>query len=170
MRPIIALLLAVAIIGGMKWFLSATAERQVQRSQPVVVEAIGDFELDVQLTFDAGPDPFAVATSDGEDAPSLIIEHKGATVLRETEAIPAGKVLRPKVTGLVAGVNEFFIASTPQDTTSMTPAAVRVRVLRDGLPIAKSWIDAEPGERIEGIVRVTVPGAIQDDHDHETNE
>ena len=170
MRPILALLLAVAIIGGMKLFLAATGDKNVQRNQPVVVEAIGDFELDVQLTFDAGPDPFSVVTNDDDPAPSLIIEHQGKTVLKKTGAVPAGEILHPKVSGIVAGVNEFYIAATPQDSGSLVPGAIRVRVIRDGVPIGKSWIDAEPGERIEGVVKINVPGQIDVDHKEAENK
>ncbi len=170
MRPILALLLAVAIIGGMKLFLAATEENKVQSSQPVVVAAMGDFELDIQLTFNAGPDPFSVTSSDDKESPSLIVEHQGKTVLQKTGTVSAGEVLRPKVSGIVAGVNEFYIAATPQDTGSLVPGAVRVRVIRDGVPIAKSWIDAEPGERIEGVVRIDVPGKIDDGNERENGD
>ena len=61
---------------------------------------------------------------------------------------------------MVAGQNEFFVQAAPQDTTTARARAVRVRILRDGNPLADETLWSEPGEVVQGAVLVHVPAWV----------
>ena len=167
MRPVFALLVAISILGGIKFYMEVRP-----RSQPVSVEiqqrmAKGQFAVEVTLSFDAGPDPFALDVS---DAPSVLVRLAGADVLRRQDNVPAGQLLRvDDVTGVVAGDNEFLIQATPQAGADRAHA-LRVRVLRDGNPIAQSTLWSEPGDPVAGVIVVDVPDQFESPHQHDHAE
>jgi hypothetical protein len=89
-----------------------------------------------------------------------------------------------------AGRNEFYIKATPaepdretdefalDESPSSRPVsrAVRVRILRDGVPIGDQTLWSEPGQPVEGVAAVEVEPAPSDptvdrqsEHDHETH-
>ena len=158
MRPLLALILAMAILAGMQWFLAAGRSTVAENAVRAEIAAIGDFQLEVLLLFDAGPDVF----SGDSNAASLLVEYQGKEVLRKTESLAAGTRLLPRVEGLVVGMNELYVSATPEDPAARVPGAIRIRILRDGIALAKSWIDGEPGERVEGTCTVVIPGQPTD--------
>ena len=113
------------------------------------------FSVEVTLTFDAGPDAFALNLS---DAPSVLVQLRGTDLLRRQDAVAAGdQLLIEDVSGIVTGNNEFFVQVTPRDLTSPVARAVRVRVLRDEMALADETLWSEPGEVVRGAVVVAVP-------------
>ena len=165
MRPFLVVLLTVAVLGGTKWFIDS--------HQPVddgpslqLIQAPGDFTVEVTLSFDAGPDEFSL---DETDAPSLLLQLNGVEVLRRADTIPAEESpLRiQSVDGLVVGRNEFYLEVSPADTSSIQPRAVRVRVFKDGTPIAKETLWPEPGDVIQGTIALEVVSESEDESDDE---
>jgi hypothetical protein len=88
--------------------------------------------------------------------------------LRVDEPISAGApVVVEHVSGIVAGANEFFVEAQPGDDALGAAHALRVRVLRDGNPIAEQTLWSEPGLPVRGTVRIDIPSAVTEDgHDH----
>ena len=163
MRPLAAILLAVLILGSVKAYQlfesSLPAPVSVAQAQ---VSAAGQFSVDLTLTFDAGPDDFALAPL------SALVELQGRELYRSRERIPEGRaIVVEDVAGVVEGVNSFFIKIAPAEADSTRQRAVRVRVLRDGVSIAEETLWSEPGAAVEGIVQVGVPPTRSDaPHEH----
>ena len=65
MRPIFVLLMSIGLLFGMNWFLglnpagSGHSHRELQ-----VIEAPGEYAVDLTISFDAGQDEFALDVSD----------------------------------------------------------------------------------------------------------
>lgn len=152
MRPFAAILLAVLIFGSVK------AYTLFENSLPSPVDpsrapdrAAGRFSIDVTLTFDAAPDDFAL------EPHSVLIELQGRELFRSRERMPAGSpIVLEDVEGIVEGVNSFFVKVAPADSDFTSQRAVRVRVLRDGMPISAETLWSDPGAAVEGIVNVQV--------------
>ena len=166
MRPALAVILVAAILGGLQGYMSLRDRLGPPPAQEVETSAAGIFTLDLTLTFDAGPDPFAL---DVDNAPSLLVEFRGQEMLRETGNVPAGQpiVIAP-VRDVVQGKNEFFVKAVPADSNADVSRAVRVRILRDGQPISDSTLWSEPGLPVQGKVDLVVPAsaAPSDAHEH----
>ena len=166
MRPILAILVAVTILGGLSLYMSVRRSAWAGRSTPVIEIAPGRFDVEVTLTFEAGPDPFALSAT---DAPSLSVLLAGTELLRETDTIESGKRQTIQdVQGLEVGTNEFLVQANPADTSGDLSRALRVRILRDLIPVADQTIWSEPGQRVEGVILVDLTsdtGLHTDGHD-----
>ena len=166
MRPILALFIAVCVLAGLGIYL------QVIQSQPLPIEfdqeedpASGVFSLELTLSFDAGPDPFAFEAG---TAPSVLIQFKGEDVYRKSEPV-AGEhpiIIRP-IDGVVPGANEFFLQVSAEDQSSSASRAARLRILRDDTVVADHTVWSEPGLPVEGSVTLIVDEPVgHDPHDH----
>ena len=154
MRPLLALSVASLILGGLWLYMTFRPQPALAIAEPETA-AEGRVDIELTLTFDAGPDAFAL---DVTDAPTLLVQLRGKDVLRRTDPILAGAQLRVEaVSGLVTGINEFFVQATPQDTAAPVARAVRVRILRNGYPMAEQTLWSEPGELVQGVVVVEIP-------------
>jgi hypothetical protein len=160
-RLIAAALISAVILGGLTLFLNrrdlraeAGAPREVQR-------AAGTFSMDVTLSFSpASEDPFALVTDDAEKKPSVIVQLNGKQILATSEAIPAGESIAvADVSGVVVGENEVLVEADPPLEDANRAHAVRVRVLRDGSPIAEETSWSEPGTRLVARMQLNVPEA-----------
>ena len=159
MRPLSAIAVVILILGGVQFYMSQrpTVVRQVADEE---VQAGGDFSLDITLTFDAGPDAFAL---DVNDAPSLLVLFRGNELIRETELVSAGEVVTvEKIDNVVNGQNEFFVQATPADSDALLARALRIRILRDGQVISDSSLWSEPGETIQGTLLLELSLAEED--------
>lgn len=158
MRPLSVLLLSIALLLGMNWFLGlnpagdhAHAHRELQ-----VIEAPGDFAVDLTVSFDAGPDEFALDLSD--DSPSLILQLNGKEIMSRSGSVSASEspFRIDSVEGISIGANDFFIQASPKNLAS-AGNCVRVRVLRDNAAVADKTIWSVQGEIVQGTVRLEVP-------------
>ncbi len=170
MRPLLALLLCLAIFGTVGGYLRLSEEvrqRTVQGQDAQHVEiATGKFSVEVTLTFDAGG-ASAFALEPTEET-SLLVLFQGRELIRSKESIAAGTPLRVEdIQGITSGMNEFYLEAHPSDQASPMTHAVRVRVLRDGHPIADETLWSEPGLPVRGTVRLDAAldaSANMDDH------
>jgi hypothetical protein len=151
MRPLLAFLTVITILGGLQLYMLYRPQRTAVVGEQPEQRALGRFQVELTLTFDAGPDEFAL---DRSDAPTLLVRLRGQDVMRRTEPVEAVEQVVADVAGLVAGRNEFFVQATPRETTAERARAVRVRVLRDGTPIADQTLWSEPGELVQGALLV----------------
>lgn len=162
MRLIAAVVISSLILGGLGLFI----EKRDRRSASDVVErrieaAEGKFSVDVTLSFSpATSDPFAVATERAEKKPVVVVRLNGSDLLSALEAPPAGELISiEKVDGVNIGENEFLVEADPPLSEANRAHAVRVRVLRDGQPIAEQTTWSEPGTRLVARFRLNVPAA-----------
>jgi hypothetical protein len=153
-RPVFALLVAVIILGGLQLYMTIRPQPSGRMAAQDELAARGRFSVEITLTFDAGPDAFSLDVS---DAPAVLVQLRGVDLLRRQEEVLAGdQVVIDDVSGLVEGKNEFFVQATPSEVAHVA-RAVRVRVLRDGIPLADETLWAEPSEIVRGAVVVEVP-------------
>jgi hypothetical protein len=168
MRPLLAVAVSVVILGGMALYM----QRRPQTGSVVVErKAEGVYSLEITLSFDAGPDEFALSA---DDQPSVLVKFRDSELLKLTDRIPAGEpIVIERVEGIVAGPgaagrNEFYVAATPAESGANVSRALRVRVLRDGEPVADQSLWSEPGWPVQGTVELHVvadhAGAPHDDH------
>ena len=167
MRPLVAILIAVFVIGGVHTFLKATGNYDVKSTTAVDVgqlAARGTFAVDITLTFDAEADSFFA------DEPTSLLVRLGQTeLLARADFVPAGTpLLIDPVPNIVQGRNEFYIQVIPRSEAEARSHAVRVRVLRDGQTIADETLWAEPGDPVTGRIVIDVPARAggEDSHGH----
>lgn len=168
MRPLLSLTIAVVVLGGLRWYMQVRDRFRVHDISSGESVAAGVFSVELTLTFNAGPDPFGL---DRDNATAVEVMFRGQPLLRETGTVEAGTplVVSP-VQGVVEGPNEFFVSATPLDENTGLAHALRVRILRDGVPIAEQTLWSAPGQPVRGPVAVSVarePNESTETHGHE---
>lgn len=176
MRPLLALVLSVVIVGTVFVYLVFVNNLPPHQVKQVVDEpASGHFRLELTLTRDAEPDAF--------EATSLVVslpQQGDRELFRREEAISCAEpIVIDFLTGFLVGENELFIqvgvgdvdfASAGAREVVLQPAAVRVQLFRDRLLLAEETLWASPGEPIQGKVLIDVPSLKAEDknknHDH----
>lgn len=165
MRPLLAVLVNVAVFGGMALYISLQEEPAPQQAAPEQAEAAGSFALEIVTTFGAEPDPFDLP-GDNENAAALVVNFRGQEILRWTERIAAGEPVRVEpLEGIKVGENEFFITAKPPLDQSNRAHAIRVRILKDGAPLVEKTIWSEPGHPVAGIVELPIASKHVDEKD-----
>lgn len=157
MRLVLVAVLTIGLLVGTKWFLGANAsQHNHDHAGVLLIQASGEYTVDVTLTFDAGPDEFSL--EDVGDAPSLVVQMNGGEVLRRTETILAAEspLQIPAIEGVIVGTNEFFVQASPSDMSSLQPLSARVRIQRDGNVVADQTIWSEGGDILQGTVSLEV--------------
>jgi hypothetical protein len=156
MRPAIAVLIWLIIIGGLSAYMH---KRETIRpgSTYEVQEASGNFAVEITTTFDVEPDPFALRTDSGTAAPAMLVRINGQDVLRQAEKVERGMPIRLEpVPALIQGHNELYIeANPPMDQTAQS-LAMRVRVFQGNQPVADQSIWSEAGSKIAAALPVEI--------------
>ena len=161
MRPFLAAAVAIAILGGLQFYMSSRPA-PVNNQRPPEVLAEGKFDVRLTLTFDAGPDPFAF---DSSQAASVVVLFEGEDLLRLTEHVNAGTMSVEDVAGIDAGRNEFFVEAVPKGTTNLVSRGIRIQVFRDGVMVGDQSLWSDPGAPVAGTIVIDVPkssGAVND--------
>ena len=162
MRPLLAIIVVFAILGGLQGYLSSRPTPKTW-SEPEQQKARGKFEIKITLTFDAGPDPFSF---DATEAPSLLAQFKGEPILKRTDEIASGTIVESEISSIVAGQNEFFISVSPKNSDTYAARAIRVQITRDSPLIAEKSIWSEPGGPVGGTVLIDVdPRKVDQSHE-----
>jgi hypothetical protein len=182
MRPFFALIVVLTTLGLAalySYFVETLPTRP--NSENVLLVAEGKFDVEITLTFDANADTAFVI-----DPTSVLVRLEGKDLINSSKAFTAGRpVIAKDVADVKVGPNEFWVEVHAGDTTDegadafaieldeptgeenvAVARAVRVRILRDGIPIAEQTLWSEPGQPVEGKVSVVVPVAEVPDHDH----
>jgi hypothetical protein len=168
MRILLSLAIWVVFAGGVALFTSRRDARGPVESY-ARAPAKGIFAVEVTASFAAEPDPFALDTGK-EKAAGLVVRVNGVEVLRATHVTP-GKALRAEpVPAVLEGKNELFVEASPPPDQLNRSHAIRIRVLRDGEPVAEKTLWSEPGTPVAAVFPLDVPAsapAEKDDHrDH----
>lgn len=154
MRPISALLVVVFILGGMQVYMTARRQPVAVTPNLVPVAATGDFDLEVSLTFAAGPDEFALNAAKSH---ALLVQLKGDTVLRREDRVAADEVVSvAAIQGITLGDNEFYLEAIPENPDDAASRALRIRVLRNEQLLGETILWAPPGQVVQGTAVVTV--------------
>ncbi len=163
-RLLAAALVSTLILGGLSLFIDRRDPRaDIDVTPRAARVAEGKFSLDVTLSFSpASDDPFALFTKNAEKKPTLVVQLNGHQVLATRDAVPAGELITvPDVSGVGVGDNEILVEADPPLEDANRSHAVRVRVLRDGQPIAEQTSWSEPGTRLVARMRLNVPEVKQ---------
>lgn len=157
MRPLIVVILAVLVLSGTKWLIdfNAAASAGRQHGELQLIQAPGETYIEVTMTFDVGPDEFAL---DLVDAPSLLVNMNGREVLLRTDSISAfeSPIVVGPIEGVIVGINEFFVQASPSSLDELKPRAIRVRIIRDGNTMADKSIWPALGDIVQGTVSLEV--------------
>ncbi len=171
MRVIVTpLLIWVIGIGGLSLYMHTrqvvgtqeNAEMRVQRTPE------GTFGLDITLSFTAQPDSFGIKTDETEKPTSLLVRLNGKEILRRHDEVAAGSpVLVEPVRGLVDGVNEFYVESSPPSGEAPRAQAVRLRCFRDGKELIEHTDWTEASGNISAAFSINLRTDPQGDGSHE---
>ncbi|MEX0792813.1 MAG: hypothetical protein WD045_06725 [Pirellulaceae bacterium] len=158
MRLVVALFTSALILLASWLYLKAAERPPTLNLDSESSASAPTLRIELELTFAAGPDPFA---ENLDDAPSLVVSSEGKTLLRMEESIAAGqRLIIDDLAGFKAGPRELLIEATPQDPTSAAPRAVRVSVYRTDRdrPLTTEILWSAPGSsKVDGVVAVTLP-------------
>jgi hypothetical protein len=170
MRPLLAVALVLLILGSVWGYLAFVSNVPLTTYDTASREAEGVFTVEVTLTFDAALDAFTV---DPKASP-LEVRLRGRNLIEGRDPFRGGvPIVISPVEGIVeghgnqAGRNDFTIYAVPkppeQDDFAVDAAAapqlahaVRVRILRDGQPVADQTIWSDPGQPVQGNITLTV--------------
>jgi hypothetical protein len=162
-RIVIAAALAIVILGGLKVYITLRERLTTAAPQIVTHTATGKYDVEVTLSFDAGPNEFSL---NPDEAPALVVGLGARELLRRTDPVPAGAVTIENVEGLAVGANELFVSAWPRDGASTAPRAARVRVFQDGRLLAERTLWSEPGQPVRGPIPITIgPAPKLNSHD-----
>jgi hypothetical protein len=169
MRPVLAVVIWIVLVGGLGLYVrSHEAVKTAQSFQSTLAQ--GAYALEITPTFAAEPDPFALRTEEGEAPPALIVKLNGRELVKLTERVEAGApIMIEPLKGLVEGSNEVYLEANPPIKETGRSNAVRVRVLRDGIPVSDRSFWSVQGSKIATTMLVNaapVESQEEDGHAH----
>jgi hypothetical protein len=165
-RPILAILVWVLILGGVAGYIQTRQERPaVGAFQPAA--AAGRFTLEFVSTTELEPDPFGIRASPDNAPTSFVLKINGQQVLAKNDRLEAGIPLRlENVSGLSEGQNELYLEANLPLESANRAHAYRVTIKRDGETIAEQTLWSEPGLRLATSLSLNIPSA---DHEAKTD-
>jgi len=170
-RFILVALIWILCVGGVAFYMHARdADRETRTAGTAVApeSAKARYKLELTLTFDAQPDPFALSTDDSQSpsVASVRINDTPAAVLTEGTA-PGEPWVKEDIPGIVVGTNELFLEATPPLEDPGIRHGIRVRLLENGQTVADRTFWNEGGSKVTGTLRFEIaPKKNEDDHDH----
>ncbi|MBI5569320.1 MAG: hypothetical protein HY914_05180 [Desulfomonile tiedjei] len=169
MRPLVAALIWLILLGGLTLYMTARQGPNRAISQELS-RAEGLYSLVLTPTFDVEPDPFALQTDSSEKPAALVVKLNGTELVRMVEKVEGGKTIRVEpIKGLVQGKNEFYFEASPLIPEAQRSEALRVRILRDGRIIEDRSFWSEDGVRIAETFSVnleTSKPSQENGHEH----
>lgn len=166
MRLILVAAVWVVFVGGVALYVARRDEHGDIASYEAR-PAAGTFSVEVTTSFPVEADPFAL-TAGGATAAGLILKVNGVEVLRRTEGVKVGEAtVASPVPAVVVGKNELFIEAHPPQDQLLRSQAVRVRVLRDGEPVAEKTFWSEPGVPLSATFPLEVPAEAKKEGGHD---
>lgn len=152
-RILAVIVLAIGILGGLRLYLSTEGAPPPPPAHVRVEGASRALRMEITLTFDAAPDPFA----GDQPGPSLRINQGEKVWLNLDREIPAGEIveLRESIP-LTPGANEFYVRAHPKGN-DVPPRGARVRIWQGSRILADATLWSEPGAPVEGPVRLMLP-------------
>lgn len=167
MRIPFVILVWIVLVGGLSLYMRHRDAHAPVAGPGVTLDiAEGRYALEVTPTFSAEPDPFALASDEG-DSPAIAVRMRGREIVKAGDAVRPGVPIRvDDVQGFVAGDNEVLVEASPPGGETEQRHFVHVRILRDGLPVAEETFWSEGGARVSGALRFSLLGSAEDEHGH----
>ncbi len=145
MRPILAALISVLLVGGVYGYIRFAESVRRPPLEINIDYSNADFAVEIERSFECVADPIFAPES-------LKVLFKGETVLAEEEAVPVDKLIRlEKLEGVEVGENEIYVAANRAEG-SIGLGALKVTIFRGGIPLAEEIITSH-----QGIAEVSGP-------------
>lgn len=168
MRFFLVISIWIVIVGGLWGYISQRdyKRQQIVASSPVDLSVQGDFSVEITPTFSTEEDPFALTVSDSTVAP-FEIKLNGTSLETEIVDLQRGQKLRlEKISGMLAGHNEFFITASPPLSEDNLEHGIRIKLFEDQTLIVDKTVWSGLGSQVSGTVSFTHMKQQEDDHDH----
>jgi hypothetical protein len=141
-------------------------ERVATTVDPSPDAAAAQYNLELTLTFDAVPDPFALVSPGAEAAPVVSVHLNGKTLVELREGSPPGVPwLQEGISGVSVGTNELLIEATPPVGAAHIRHAVRVRLIENTVAIADETFWSDGASKVGGAVRFQVDETSSEHND-----
>ncbi len=167
LRILMALAVWALLMGGVGLYME---RREMTGTAPEYIrpEAPGVYALEVTTSFVVEPDPFAVQLDESQAPAALVLRMGKQELIRRAEKLEAGEGVKvERVEGLVVGRNEFFIEANPPTEQIQRAHAVRVRITRDGAPVADRTFWTEPGAKLAAAFELEIVAGEGKNVEHE---
>ncbi|MFI4875775.1 MAG: hypothetical protein ACIALR_10575 [Blastopirellula sp. JB062] len=144
MRILIAILAATLALSLVKLYLSLDEQRLGAAPQVETLEhATGTYRLEIEFSFDAGPDQFA---ADLENSTAVKVSFAGKTLYETADPLTAGeKIEIASIDQIALGENEFLLEAIPQTPGPPLFAKAAIYSERQHEPIAERFVWAPAG-------------------------
>lgn len=158
MRPIFAIIIPIVFLGGVFSYLRFVDSIQRPPVTLVIDYAEGEFEIEIERSFDCTSDPIL-------GTESLVVKFKGSNVYATQERVPADEQIVFRVTeGVETGENEIYLIANREFATDHLDA-VKIVVRQNGISIAETVLVSEPGiARIAGPIVFESKSIPAEDH------
>ena len=138
MRPILAILLSCILVGGVYSYLAFSNSVRRPPLTIEVMEADGNYTLEIERTFRCIADPILAE-------PSLVVQFgQNQIYIREDEVPIEEPILIGPIEGIEEGENEFLITAT-MDEFFENLGVLKVTVFRDEVPLESKMFASESG-------------------------
>ncbi len=155
MRPLLAIIIWLTLIGGLYSYMNA--RENVEPQQQAVIQKVSDkYTLVVTTTFDTEPDHFKLKTDTDPDA-SILIRLNGLEIFRLVQALKGGdRVVVDNINSMHVGVNEFLLEVSPSLDAHKMPGAIRAQLFRSDQELVDKTFWTESGEKIISNFKVEI--------------
>jgi hypothetical protein len=152
MRIFVAVIVWVIFIGGLSLYMkhrgfadySANDLFEFQRVEKV-------YALEVTPSFILESDPFALAMDIQNSSPALLIRLGEHELLNISAPLTTAETYKIEpLHSLIVGQNEIYVEATPPTNHFSTYNALRIRILKNGYPVAEQTLWSPPGTKVAG--------------------
>jgi hypothetical protein len=158
MRIFVAVIVWVIFIGGLTLYMNQRGSVDHLATNFYEFEQVEKaYALEVTPSFILESDPFALTIDIQNSSPALLVR------LGEHELLNVGAPLTNAETfkveplhSLIVGQNEIYVEASPPTNHFSTHNALRVRILKNGYPIAEKTIWSPPGTKVSGTFQFTL--------------
>lgn len=162
MRPILACLITVVLVGGVYGYLRFADSVRHPPIEINVDYAEGEYSLEIERTFVCEGDPIL-------GTESLKVLFKGDTVFARNESIPTSETIeiRP-LKGVEIGENEIYVSATMSELAQGF-GVLRVTIKRNDVLILEKMLPSVPGLLdVSGpiVFEIHAPNEPTDEHQH----
>ncbi len=167
MRPLIAIMIWVVLVGGLTSYMNA---RQTV-SEPVALKTEtdqSDYKVVITTSFSSQRDPYEPNTLDGSGN-ALTLKLNGMDILSLRDSSAAGQSITiDNINSVLIGPNEFLLEVNPPHETLKTAGAVRVQLFRFHTELMDRTFWADPGAKIASTFRLDVEPvtSVVDQNEH----
>lgn len=155
MRPLVAILIWIVLLGGLSSYMNARQTVSAPAALKVETDQ-GDYRVVVTTSFVAQRDSYAPNTED-DPGNALVLKLNGHEILTLKDSSAAGQsITLDKINSVLIGPNEFLLEVNPPHKAVQTAGAVRVQLFRFHSELMDRTFWADPGSRLLSTFRIEV--------------